>query len=84
MQGFELQVLRGAHDTLPRLHYVELELSLVPLYRGAPTALDVISFMSNRGSSYSLEGAGYEEPSTGQVLQVEAIFVLRNLHCRSA
>jgi hypothetical protein len=36
VQGFELEALRGAERSLPPIADVQAELSMVPLYEGAP------------------------------------------------
>ncbi len=36
VQGYELQVLRGAQDSLPRIAALQAEASVIPLYEGVP------------------------------------------------
>ena len=58
--------------------FVEAELSLVKLYEGGALFDEVISFLDDRGFALvSLEGID-EEPATGQMLQVDAIFRRRH------
>jgi FkbM family methyltransferase len=74
VQGYELEVLRGSEDLLCRVELVEAELSLVPLYRGGPLYRDVIDHLDQRGFRLiSVEGIT-EEPDTGHMLQVDAVF----------
>ena len=49
VQGFELEVLRGAPTTLKRSEVVILETSLLPFNEGAPIFSDVIAFMAESG-----------------------------------
>ena len=74
-QGFELEVLAGAEDALPSVIGIEAELSLVPLYEGAPTYLELIGQLDQRGFRL----AGFEpelaDPGTGELLQANGIFV---------
>jgi len=42
--GYEMEVLKGATGLLGRTVALQLELSLAPLYDGAPTIAEVISF----------------------------------------
>lgn len=45
VQGFELEVLRGAAATLARTDYVFVEAGIRPLYHGAPRFTDVYEFL---------------------------------------
>jgi FkbM family methyltransferase len=74
VQGYELEVLRGAERLLKRIDLVEAELSLVPLYRGGPLYREVIDHLDSRGFRLiSVEGIT-EEPDTGHMLQVDGVF----------
>ena len=74
MQGGELDVLRGAGATLERAVLVEAELSLVPLYEGAPRFDEVIDYLAERGFGVlSLEPV-FVDPADGRLLQVDAVF----------
>jgi FkbM family methyltransferase len=74
VQGYELQVLHGSHDILSHIDLVEAELSLVPLYRGGPLYREVIDYLDQWGFQLiSVEGIT-EEPDTGHMLQVDAVF----------
>jgi FkbM family methyltransferase len=75
VQGFELEALRGAEQSLGQVVGMQVELSLVPLFDGAPGYLDVIDHLAERG----LRLAGFEEvfsdPESGEMLQVDGLFV---------
>lgn len=74
VQGYELEVLRGGERLLSRTHLVEAELSLVPLYRGGPLYREVIDHLDRRGLELiSVEGIT-EEPESGHMLQLDAVF----------
>jgi FkbM family methyltransferase len=74
VQGYELEVLRGGERLLPRVDLVEAELSLVRLYRGGPLYREVIDHLDQRGFQLvSVEGIT-EEPATGHMLQLDAVF----------
>lgn len=49
VQGAELDVLRGGEQTLARCSLVQLELAILPYNEGAPTMLEALSFMHERG-----------------------------------
>ena len=74
LQGFELEALRGAERSLPKLAMVEVELSLVPLYEGAPLYRDVIDHLEDAG--FRLVGLEPEffDPETAELLQAQGIF----------
>jgi FkbM family methyltransferase len=76
-QGTELAILRGAGNALDAIELVDVELSLVPLYEGGPLLDEVMAFMHDREFALmSVEGVD-EERDTGQMLQVDAIFLKR-------
>jgi FkbM family methyltransferase len=75
VQGFELEVLRGAETSLPKTLGVQAELSLVPLYRDGPVFRDVIDYLEGRGFRLAgLEG-GHDDRRTGEMLQADGIFI---------
>ncbi len=75
VQGFELEVLRGAEQSLSRLHGIQAELSLVPLYEGGPLWLEMIHFMLEHGFHVAGLEAGYADPNSGEMLQADGIFI---------
>lgn len=79
VQGYELAVLRGAGDRLPTFVGIQLELSTVPLYAGAPLRGEMEEFLA--GAGYALAGVkqGFSDPRTGQMLQLDGVFVRRDL-----
>jgi FkbM family methyltransferase len=48
-QGYELEILQGAGALLSHAQVVLLEVSLLPINRGAPVFSDVVAFMHARG-----------------------------------
>jgi FkbM family methyltransferase len=49
VQGYELEILRGAPACLPRTEVVLMEVSIVPRNEGCPTIERVFEFMTARG-----------------------------------
>lgn len=49
VQGYELQVLRGAIETLPCVDHIFVEAGIQRLYEGAPSFADVFEFLTERG-----------------------------------
>lgn len=75
VQGYELEVLRGAAATLPKLAGVQAELSLVPLYEGAPLFGEVIAHLEDCGMRLAGLEPGFHDPETGELLQADGLFV---------
>jgi FkbM family methyltransferase len=48
VQGYELEVLRGASETLKKVEIILLEISTLPYNIGAPLFADVIAFLAER------------------------------------
>jgi len=73
-QGFEKNVLEGAKESLKKIRGLQLELSLVELYKGETLIRDMINLIEDQGFTiYSLE-PGFYDKNTGQLLQVDGIF----------
>ena len=73
-QGFEKNVLVGAENSLKRLKGIQLELSLVELYKGETLFNEMLTFIVDMGFVlHSLE-PGFHDKKSGQLLQVDAIF----------
>jgi FkbM family methyltransferase len=74
-QGYEMHVLKGAGGLLPRVVAMQLELSLIALYEGAPTFLEVVSYMQSIGFEIFNIVPVFKDHRTGRVLQVDGYFV---------
>jgi FkbM family methyltransferase len=74
VQGYELEVLQGAEELLPRIVGAQLELSFVPLYEGQTLFRPLIDFMLHRGFSIWGIMPGLVDNSSGRLLQTDVIF----------
>jgi len=74
-QGFESQVLDGAAETLGRTWLVMLELSLVPLYDGAPDYKAMLARLEGLGFRCVGLHPDFVDPVTFEVMQINAVFV---------
>jgi FkbM family methyltransferase len=74
-QGYEMHVLKGAGGLLHRVVAMQLELSLAPLYEGAPTFLEMVSYMQSIGFEIFNIVPVFKDYRTGRVLQVDGYFV---------
>lgn len=75
VQGAELLVLAGGQDTLARSEVVQLEVALLPYNEGAPTFLEVLFYMDERGF-VPFDFSGESRPN-GHLVQIDMIFVRR-------
>lgn len=75
VQGFELQVLSGAEQTLSRASGVEAEVSFVPLYKDQVLFDEMREYIESRGFVLSGIESGFTDPTSGQLLQADAIFL---------
>lgn len=72
VQGFERQVLAGA--PLARITGLELELSLVPLYEDSMLFPEALSLLADHGFELCSVDAGFSDPDTGRLLQMDGVF----------
>ena len=49
VQGYEIELLKGASRTLPNIPLIQVEISLVPLYQGAPDLPEVWKYLDSLG-----------------------------------
>lgn len=73
-QGYEKYILEGAEKSLHRIKGVQLELSLVELYKDSSLYTEMIPFLENLGFSLCALERGFFDKNTGQLLQVDGIF----------
>lgn len=73
-QGFELEVLKGATELLKKIHGVQLEMSLTPMYEGAPSFQELHDYIN--GFGFELWGLDpvFSDPKTRRLYQVDATF----------
>ena len=74
VQGFEDAVLRGAERSLARCTGLHLELSLVPLYEGALPFAGMVEQLAARGFVLTDLHPGFNDPRSGELLQVDGTF----------
>jgi FkbM family methyltransferase len=74
VQGSELDVLRGAELTLAQTDVLDVELSLVPLYTGAPLFGDVVGHLDAREFGLVAIEPAFLDAATGMILQVNGLF----------
>lgn len=74
-QGYEKNVIDGANESLKNIIIIQLEMSILPLYENETLLSEMINYLTNRGFQlFSLEN-GFSDSNTGQLLQVDGIFL---------
>ena len=73
-QGYEKYVIDGAESSLKNIIGVQMEVSLIPLYKDELLLPDMLSFMYRKGYILMSIEPGFMDPTTGQLLQVDCIF----------
>lgn len=77
VQGAELEVLEGARETLASCEVVQLEVALVTYNEGAPTMLDVLSYMAAHDFA-PLDVSGLTRPNGVDLAQIDLLFSRSN------
>jgi FkbM family methyltransferase len=77
VQGYESTTLRGGLKTLQRVDYVILETSFKPMYEGEMLFMDIVHLMEEYGFQFLRPVGWLSHPKTGEILQMDALFVLK-------
>jgi FkbM family methyltransferase len=74
-QGYEKSILDGALKSLNQIKVLQLELSLIPLYKDAIDYLGMIEFLKTK--KFDLHGIepGFSDQKSGRLLQFDGVFV---------
>ena len=73
IQGYELEALWGARQTLARTHFVLLEAAFKRLYEGEPLFDDVADFLRSVQFRFQ-RPIGFETDPLGEIVQMDALF----------
>ncbi|NYT26685.1 MAG: FkbM family methyltransferase [Candidatus Thiodubiliella endoseptemdiera] len=73
-QGFESKVLKGAEMSLDRIHTIQLEMSLVPLYKDELLFDELYKILSSKDYVLVSLEPGFSDSNSGQMLQLDGIF----------
>ena len=78
-QGYEIEVLEGASTIMDRIKSMQLELSLIPLYDGAPLIHEVLAYAYARGFLLYALTPVFGDRETGRVAQYEGYLVRQDI-----
>ena len=77
-QGFEKNVLYGANGSLKNIKIIQLEMSIIPLYENEMLFVEMYNYLDNKGFQLFALEEEFSNPTTGQLLQVNGMFVKKN------
>ncbi len=76
VQGYELNVLKGAVKVLAEARYLVIELSLREFYEGQPPLWEALKFLEENGFAMIARGYEWRSPKNpSELLQMDGIFV---------
>jgi FkbM family methyltransferase len=73
VQGYELEVLRGAEEILPRVHWIYTEAQFQELYAGGPSFTDTFAFLNARGFDL-VRMTSFRADDEGRLMECDMIF----------
>jgi FkbM family methyltransferase len=75
VQGYELNVLRGAEKAIKGVDIILVETSFHELYKNQPLFKDIYNFLSDKGFNYSGSLEQLYDERDGKILQADSIFI---------
>lgn len=73
-QGYEKQVFEGSIQSIDKISGFQMELSLIPLYRGETLMYDMMNILRAYGFKLNIIEGGHRNYKTGEILQIEGYF----------
>ena len=77
VQGFEMEVLKGAAHTIENARGLQIEMSLVELYEGQGLMMEMINYLTSLNFELHALFPVFKDESTGRLLQVDGVFIKR-------
>lgn len=78
VQGLDIEVIRGAGECMNRVQGLQSEVSMIPLYLGAPDYLEFLAYCRNLG----FEPTGFfpivNSPVSGHLVECDVVLVRRH------
>ncbi|MFT7592000.1 MAG: FkbM family methyltransferase [bacterium] len=75
VQGYEMEVFKGALKSLNAISMIQIELSLQPMYENETPYLEMIEYLNNLGFTLVSLEPGFSNPKTGELHQFDGFFV---------
>lgn len=79
VQGYELEVLRGAAKSIRLFDAVLMEVAIIDINEGAPLIRDVINFMDDLGFIAAEIPEVHRRPLDGALSQIDVLFMRRGM-----
>jgi hypothetical protein len=73
-QGYELAILDGANNILPKVHAVLLEVALIEVNEGSPILHEIVSYMRERDFMALDVLELHRRPADRTLLQMDILF----------
>jgi FkbM family methyltransferase len=83
VQGYELEVLKGAEKSLPSIGAILLEINLIDIYHGVPLLAEVVAWLNERDFVAFDIGGLMRRPLDRALFQMDMIFVHRESPLRA-
>jgi FkbM family methyltransferase len=80
VQGYEIEVLKGATAILEHVPYIESELSIASLYEGQPLIGEVINYLDSLGYDLFALGNPLVHKESIRIMQLDGIFVRKGFY----
>lgn len=74
-QGYEKNVVDGAKNSLQKILLLQLEMSIIPLYKDEMLLPDMIKYLKEKNFELIFIENGFSNPKTQHLLQVDGIFL---------
>lgn len=78
VQGYELEVLKGANDLINHVDLIIVETSFAELYKNQPLYDDIYQYLVAKSFRYIGNFGQFTNPETGEILQGDSIFLKGN------
>jgi FkbM family methyltransferase len=75
VQGFEMEVLLSAQEILNSIEFIQVELSLIPVYENQSLYFEIDDFLRKADFKLWKIIPGFTNPGSGQQLQFDAIYI---------
>jgi FkbM family methyltransferase len=79
-QGFEMNILAGAENSLEQIKVLQIELSIFPLYEGSENYQTIISYLEKKGFMLFGIEPGFYDKKSGRLLQFDGLFINQKNH----